>query len=172
MTTSATPDKRYFLNRLALEHACDPLSLDPYWVLQQLFNKNSLEVVQESFSEFCESAIAPAFIWRSKTPGALVLFTEEIEQVIEACFLLLGWLKAKKGPVSKKDESPEQIVRQFFKVQNLAGWKYWLYSWKTGALSSRSVAEFVPPEDLVPFVQWIEKLLPAAALLIKEEKRK
>jgi hypothetical protein len=167
MPTKPAPDKRYYLNRLTLDYKCDPLSLDPYWVLQQLFNDIPLEEMQEIFAEFCEAAIAPAFIWRSKTPEALVGFAEQMEQLIEVCFLLLGWIKTKKGPVSKTDDSPGQIIRQFFKVQHLGGWKQWLHGWKTGALSTRSVAELVEPEELVPFVQWMEKLLPAAAALAK-----
>ncbi len=172
MITRSTPDKRYYLNRLALAHECDPLSLDPYWVLQQIFSKRPMEEMQESFAEFCEAAIAPAFMWRSKTPGVLVRFTEEMEQMIEGCFLLLGWMKAKKGPVRKTDQTPPQTVRQFFKTRDLAGWKYWFHRWQTGALSSCSVAELVNADDLIPFVQWMEKLIPAAAALAKEGKTK
>ncbi|MET0462224.1 MAG: hypothetical protein ABW007_03690 [Chitinophagaceae bacterium] len=172
MATRSTPDKRYYLNRLALEHECDPLSLDPHWALHQLFNDVPLEEMQELFADFCEAAIAPAYIWRSKTPGALVRFAEELEQLIESCFILLAWIKAKKGPIGKKDESPSQIVRQFFKTRDLAGWKCWLHSWQTAALSACSVAEIVEPEHLLPFVQWMEKLFPAAAALAEERNKK
>ncbi|MCG2612892.1 hypothetical protein LZZ85_01325 [Terrimonas sp. NA20] len=165
MAARSTPDKRYYLNRLALEHECDPQSLDPYWVLQQLFSDVPLEEMQELFSDFCEAAIAPAYIWKSKTPGALVRFVEELEQLIEGCFILMAWFKTTKGPISRTDESPAQVVRQFFKAKPLAVWKSWLHSWQTGALSACSVAEIVEPEDLLPFVQWMEKLFPAAAAL-------
>ena len=168
---SSSPDKRYFLNRLALEHECDPFSLDPYWVLQQLYTDIPLEEMQELFSEFCEAAIAPAYIWKSKTPGALLRFTEEIEQLIEAGYLLLAWIKLEKGSPKKTDESPAAVLRKFFKIKNLAGWKRWLHSWQAGALSACSVAELVEPEDLLPFVQWMEKLLVAAAALAKEGKK-
>ncbi|PZR26743.1 MAG: hypothetical protein DI535_12930 [Citrobacter freundii] len=169
---ASTPDKRYFLNRLALEHACDPLSLDPYWVLQQLYTDIPPEEMQELFAEFCEAAIAPAYIWKSKTPGALIRFTEEIEQLIEGAYLMLAWIKLQKGSPKKSDESPPQIIRKFFKANDLAGWKRWLHSWQTGALSACSVAEIVEPEDLLPFVQWMEKLLVAAAALAKDGKKR
>lgn len=172
MASPSTPDKRYFLNGLALEHECDPQSLDPYWVLQQLFTDVPLAEMQELFTDFCEAAIAPAYIWKSKTPGALVRFTEEIEQLIEACFLLTLWIRLDKGAPKKTDETPTGIIRRFFKIRSLAGWKYWLHGWRTGALSACSVAEIVEPEDLVPFVQWMEKLLVAADAAAKEGKKR
>jgi hypothetical protein len=172
MATRSVPDKRYYLNRLALQHECDPLSLDPYWVLQELFKSMPLGKMRELFAEFCEAAIAPAYTWHAETPGALVLFAEELEQLIEGCFILLPWLKATKGPIRKTDESPSQIVRQFFRVRDLRGWKYLLRSWQMGALSTRSVAGILKAEDLPPFVQWMEKLFPAAAVLAAEGNKK
>lgn len=172
MPSSPTLDKRYFLNRIALEHEGDPLSLDPYWVLQQVYKDTSLEEMQELFSEFCEAAISPAFTWKEKTPGSLVRLAEDLEQMIEACFLLLSWMKTGTAASKKSAETAAPTIRQFFKAQNLPGWKSWLHRWTASALSTRSVAEVVAAEELVPFVQWMEKLLVAAEVLSRENKRR
>ncbi|RYG53841.1 MAG: hypothetical protein EOO01_03250 [Chitinophagaceae bacterium] len=172
MSTSSAPDKRYFLNRLALEHDCDPLSLDPYWVLQQLFTDTPLEEMQELFSDFCEAAIAPVYNWKTKSPGSLLRFSEELEQMVEACFLVLAWVKHEKRASKKTPETPVHVIRKFFKAKNLQGWKHWLHSWTTGGLSACSVAEIVEPEDLLPFVQHMEKLLIAAEALSREPEKK
>lgn len=169
MTSLFTPDKRYFLNRLALKHGCDPLSLDPHWVLQQLYANTSPEEMQEMFTEFCEAAIAPTYNWQSETSGTLLHFVEQLEQLVEASFLLLSWIKP-DSPGLKR--SAVQVVRQFFKTRSLSGWKHWLHSWTISALSPRSVAELVEPEDLLPFVQEMEKLLIAGAELSKENKKR
>jgi len=50
MTAASTLQKRYFLNRLALEYECDPLSLDPRWILQQLYRDTPREEMQSLFS--------------------------------------------------------------------------------------------------------------------------
>lgn len=168
MTSSPTPDKRYFLNRLALKHGSDPLSLDPYWVLRQLYTDTSPEEMQEAFIDFCEAAIAPTYNWQQETPGTLLHFAEQLEQLIEASFLLLSWIKP-DSPGSKRNTV--YAVRLFFKTRHLSGWKHWLHSWTISALSPRSVAELVNPEDLVPFVQGMEKLLAAGADLSKENKK-
>jgi hypothetical protein len=172
MPSPVITDKRYFLNRIALEHDGDPLSLDPYWVLQQLYKDISLEEMQELFAEFCEAAIAPAYTWREKTPGSLLRFAEELEQMIEACFLLLSWMKTDNTVSKKSIGTSAQTIRQFFKTRNLPGWKSWLHRWTASALSSRSVAELVAAEELVPFVQWMEKLLVAAEVLSRENKKR
>ncbi|HEX2846922.1 MAG TPA: hypothetical protein VHN59_10265 [Chitinophagaceae bacterium] len=169
MTTPSTPDKRYFLNSLALQHSCDPLSLDPHWALRQLYHRSSAEEMQEMFTEFCEAAIAPTYNWQLDTPGTLPHFVDQLEQLIEACFLLLAWVNP-ESPAAKKNEV--QAVRQFFKIRNLSGWKQWLHRWTISALSARSVAELVEPEDLLPFVQGMEKLLTAGAQLSKENKKR
>jgi hypothetical protein len=168
---TANSDKRYFLNRLALEQECDPLSLDPYWILSRLYSETPPEKMQEFFAEFCEAAIAPAYIWKSQTPVDLLRFTGKLEQLIEAAFLLLSWIKAQKGPIKKDDQSPAQVIRKFFRVQPLSGWKRSLQRWQTGAFSGNSVAEFADAEELLPFVQWMEKLLVATAAMEKEGKR-
>ena len=165
MPSPSAPDKRYFLNRLALEHACDPLTLDPYWVLKQLYSDTPLEEMQELFAEFCEAAIAPTYNWKAKTPGSLVRFAEEMEQLIEACFLLSPKTIPKGSP-----ESPAPIIRRFFKDRNLAGWKQLLHDWMMGALSGCSVAEIVEPENLLPFVQQMEKLIAAIPELLAAQK--
>lgn len=172
MSSSTIPDKRYFLNRLALEHDSDPLSLDPYWALQQLYKDTSLEEMQEQFTEFCEAAIAPAFTWREKSPDLLLRFAEVLEQMIEASFLLLSWVKTDKTVSKKSIETSTQTIRQFFKTRNLPGWKSWLNKWTAGALSTRSVAELVAAEELVPFVQWMEKLLIAVEVVSRENRKR
>ncbi|MCG2617946.1 hypothetical protein LZZ85_26830 [Terrimonas sp. NA20] len=155
MTTSALAivNPRYFLNRLALEHSADCLSLEPKQVIQQLFAKTPLPVMQEMFEEFCEAAVAPACYWPGRNPEVLLKFSEEMEKLIESCYLLY------RDKRRRQDADHPAEIKQFFTVYSLADWKRILRDWVRAALSVNSVAETGNPKEMIPFVNGMEKLM-------------
>jgi hypothetical protein len=155
MTTSALAvvNPRYFLNRLALEHSTDCLSLEPKKIIQQLFYRTSLSAMQEMFEEFCEAAVAPAYYWKDRNPEVLLKFSEEMEKLIEACYLLY------REKRSLNCFRYSVVVKRFFAHYHLADWKRILRDWTQAALSVNSVAETGNPQEMVPFVSGMEELI-------------
>ncbi|MBO9660103.1 MAG: hypothetical protein J7527_14890 [Chitinophagaceae bacterium] len=155
MTTSTlgVVNPRYFLNRLALEHSTDCLSLEPEMIIQELFRKTSLPAMQEMFEEFCEAAVAPAYYWRGRNPEILLKFGEEMEKLIEASYLLFRERRS-----SASADLPV-AVKQFFVQYPLADWKRILRDWTQAGLSVNSVAETGDPFEMIPFVTRMEELI-------------
>lgn len=105
----------------------------------------------ELFEDFCEAAVAPAFCWK-KTPGELLSFTEELEQLIEACYLLYRNRKASPSDQLKP-------LKHFFQTFSLPDWKRILHEWTRAALSPNSIAESGTPMEMIPFVRGMEELM-------------
>ena len=157
MTTQvlANVNPRYFLNQLALEHAKDSMLLDPDHIIRQLLAQRPYAHLVEMFEDFCEAAVAPAYCWKQH-PGKLKAFSEDLEKLIEACFLLRR---------NRKQNLPGQpkALQHFFTTYSLPEWKKILHEWTLAALSRNSIAEIGDPMDMIPFVKGMEALIKAMA---------
>jgi hypothetical protein len=147
----AAVNHRYFLNRLALEHSTDSLSLDPAMIISSLFTKRSYPEMILLFEDFCEAAVAPAFCWKQGV-DELLCFSGEMEQLIEASYLLYRQRKM-NGMTDTK------VLRQFFHAYPLQAWKRILRDWTNAAMSHRSVAETGEAMEMLPFVRGMDELL-------------
>src|SRR6218665_543529 len=149
--TFAAVNPRYFLNRLALHHSTDSLSLDPTDVIVRLFSRRPCAQMVEMFEDFCEAAVAPAFCWK-KTPGELLGFTEDLEQLIEACYLLHR---------NRRSAPADQLkpLKDFFHAFSLPDWKRILHEWTLATMSINTIAELGEPTEMIPFVRGMEALI-------------
>lgn len=146
-----------FLNRLAINEMMNPKDIDPYRILENLSDYIGLIEMQEQFSLFCAAAMAEKFTWKEDNPGRLFQFSELLEQLLEACYLIHARSKRKK-----EIDSSLQIITDFFADISLPEWKLTLHDWTIAALSNHSVVESVKPSTILPFVQNIEKLIDTA----------
>ncbi|PZR27218.1 MAG: hypothetical protein DI535_11225 [Citrobacter freundii] len=151
--TFAAVNPRYFLNKLALHHSINSLSVEPLNVIVRLFAKRPYPEMLELFEDFCEAAVAPAFCWK-KTPGELLGFAEELEQLIEACYLL--YRNRRSTPSASAQLKP---LKDFFHTFSLPDWKRILHEWTRAALSPNSIAESGKPMEMIPFVRGMEELM-------------
>ncbi len=109
--------------------------------------------MQEMFEEFCEAAIAPAYYWKGRNPDELLKFSEEMEKLIESCYLLY------RGRRDREAADQPVVIRKFFISYSLPDWKRILRDWTQAALSVNSVAEMGKPEEMIPFVTQMEELI-------------
>lgn len=108
----------------------------------------------ERFEDFCEAAVAPALCWKD-TPGELLSFTEDLEQLIEACYLLYRNRRATPSGSLKP-------LKDIFHTFSLPDWKRILHEWTRAALSPNSIAESGKPAEMIPFVRGMEGLIRSA----------
>src|ERR1700722_19480185 len=169
----------FFLNRIALEEMINPYSIDPYYILNDIFNSDHFGAMQDLFRHFCEAGLAEEFSWKEGSPGNLLYFSERLEQLIEACFIIHSSGKIRKGgKVFKKTkqinkallpirlsemelDKPFIILDAFFAHNSLPEWKESLHRWTKACLSQYSVAESDDAEGMLSLYQHIEKLIPA-----------
>lgn len=109
--------------------------------------------MQEMFEEFCEAAVAPAFYWKGRDPELLLKFSEEIEKLIESCYLLY------RDKRCRDEAGYDVVIKPFFTSHSLADWKRILRDWTQAALSVNSVAETGNPQEMIPFVTRMEELM-------------
>ena len=170
----------FFLNRIALEEMINPYSIDPYYILNDIFNSDHFGAMQDLFRHFCEAGLAEEFSWKEGSPGNLLYFSERLEQLIEACFIIHSSGKIRKGgKVFKKTkqinkallpirlsemelDKPFIILDAFFAHNSLPEWKEALHRWTEAGLSKYSVAESAGAEGILSFYQHIEKLIEAS----------
>lgn len=147
-----------YLNRVALNKMVDLTHINPYRILQNTFDYLWLDEMLDQFSTFCEAAMSEKFNYEEDVPGRLLQFSELLEQLLEACYLISIRPKTKE----KKYDSSFIAITQFFTARSLQEWKLALHEWTVASLSNYSVASYVNPSTILPFVQNIEKLMNAA----------
>lgn len=133
----------HFLNRLALDHGTSPYDVNLDDVLRDLRRFATPAEWQELFRNYCAAALSSAYNWHEGTPGNLVHFGELLEVLIEICYL--------------RKQSPFDGSARI--SWTLPEWKHHLHQWTEAALSAFSVAENISPEQLIPFVEGMERMI-------------
>jgi hypothetical protein len=178
------------LNRLALTGMKDPDKINPNLILREFCDFEELAEMKKLFHDSCQAALSVRYTWKDGSPGRLLYFHEQLEILVEACFLIYhkkGFkkrvLKRSKSAGSKKlikypnlpcsltleeNMNPLVVIKDFFDQSNLLEWKRSLHAWMEAALSNFSVLENINPEDLLPYRVGIEKILEACYRIVSE----
>lgn len=172
-------DINLFLNRLALDEFADPYAIDPVEVLRRMFRFAEPNEMQDLFNNFCHAAMSDTYCWKEGSPGNLLFFSEKLEQLIEAGYLMQSAKKKRRKKLKNRMRSirvahlpidlterefaePMLVFDRFFSYNSLAQWKLALHNWTMAALANHSISESVEPFTIVPFVKHMEKLISAA----------
>ena len=172
----------HFLNRLPLQQQTDAVNIDPYHRLHETFVLGNVEELHYLFNAFCKAAMREDYVWKKGSPGNCLFIAEEIEAVIESCYLIYVCQKEGKIPVQQDTTcssnvrwstrlteaewcNPVMVLQKFFAYQRLASWKVSLHYWLEAALSPHSVTTSVDPKEVLPFCKHVQKLLEAAQLI-------
>jgi len=165
MSKSAAGGISHHFYRLMFTEKISPDKINPLETIQNLYRFYDLTGIKKMFRKFCEAAIAEKYSWNEGAPGNLLYFYEQLEGLIEACYLIYIKRKNNKGEVKKNQALFLPVITEFFEQQSLPEWKLSIHLWMEAALSNFSVAESIEVKEILPYYQNIEKLLEAAYLL-------
>lgn len=173
-------DHAHFLNRVALEYECNPHKLHLLSVLKDFFNYANVPHHLDMFDKLCIAAMHQQYTWNGGSPGNGLFYAERLEMLIEAAYLLHKHRgsKPRKKAKHKADRvaanelpmylssseylQPFTFLDSFFAHATLQRWKKMLNGFMSNALSNSSVTEELAPEELLPFVCYMKKLICAA----------
>jgi hypothetical protein len=176
------------LNRLLLTEMKNPDKINPYVILWEFCDFDSLPEMKKLFRECCKVSLSGKYSWKEKSPGNLLFFYEQLERLVEACFLIYI-KKGFKKRVSKKPKSrggkkwinysefpcslsleewlnPLIVIKDFFDLYSLLEWKQSIHSWMEAALSDFSVLENIKAEEILPYCYSMEKLLESSYRIV------
>jgi hypothetical protein len=177
------------LNRLILTEMKDPDKLDPYIILQEICDFEELQEMKKLFRKCCQVSLSEKYIWDEGIPGNLLYIYEQLEKLIESCYLIYK-KKGFKKKLSKKTKqqdlekvkdhpelpaslilaefmNPRIVINDFFETYSLLEWKQFLHSWMEAGLSNFSVLENIKKKDLLPYIYGMEKLLEASYRIVE-----
>ncbi|MGN7783837.1 hypothetical protein ACTJIJ_04900 [Niabella sp. 22666] len=172
----------YWLNRIAVHYNSDPFKANPVKVLQAFFDYAGRAEQIKAFDDFCRAALKDSYSWQHGSPANALHYGEQLELLIEACYLLhqqAGRYASKSyNPVavpvtefpmlltSKEFSNPMAFLADFFEKRSLRRWKHWLQLFTTATLSNGSVAEEMEATHIFIFIQYLKKLVYAASRLL------
>ena len=190
MSEHKTNKVNHCLNRLALTEIKNPDKINPYVIIRQFYDFEELAEMKKLFQDSCKAALSSKYTWENGSPGNLLYFYDQLEILVEACFLIYNndefrkrVLKKVKSTKNKKmtrypdfpcsltlEEymNPLIVIRDFFDHHNLLEWKRSIHSWMEAALSNFSILENINPEDLLPYCYSIDKLMEASYRIVLE----
>ena len=90
------------LNRLILTEMKDPDKLNPYIILKEICDFENLQEMKKLFRKCCQVSLSEEYIWDEGIPGNLLYIYEQLEKLIESCYLIYR----KKG-FKKKTQSQQ-----------------------------------------------------------------
>ncbi len=176
------------LNRLILTEMKDPDKLDPYIILKEICDFEDLQEMKKLFRKCCQVSLSEKYIWDEGIPGNLLYIYEQLEKLIESCYLIhkkKGFKKKLTKKTKQKDfekgknhpelpaslsqaefVNPRIVINDFFETYSLLEWKQCLHSWMEAGLSNFSVLENIKTKDLLPYVYGMEKLLEASYRIV------
>ena len=188
MSGHNTNNINHCLNRLILTEMKDPDKLDPYIILREICDFENLQEMKKLFRKCCKVSLSDKYIWDEGIPGNLLYIYEQMEKLIESCYLIYnkkGFKKklSKKTPqrdLKKGKDHPELpaslslaefanpgiVINDYFETYSLLEWKQLLHSWMEAGLSNYSVLENMKTKGLLPYVYGMEKLLEAAYRIV------
>jgi hypothetical protein len=169
-----------YLNRIALENKVHPYDVDPFKVIKTFFEYDTLAGTIELFRLACNAALTEKYSWKQGSAGNLVNFYEQLEMLIEACWIIAinkkklvkQLTKTRKTgdkklvlpcPLTRDElQTPLFVIEQFFALHSLGKWKQLTHCWMEAGISNYSVVENINYQGLLLYCQSIEKLIYAA----------
>jgi hypothetical protein len=166
----------------------DPDKLNPYIILQEICDFEGVQEMKKLFRKCCQVSLSEKYSWDEGIPGNLLYIYEQLEKLIESCYLIYikkGFKqKAKKKtkqhdweigtdhpvlPASLSWEefmNPRIVINDFFEKYSLLEWKQFIHSWMEAGLSNFSVLENIKAKEVLPYVYGMEKLLEASYRIV------
>lgn len=169
--------KKHFvnLNRIAATHKVDPLKASPLGILQEFFNYANPAEHIKAFDEFCRAALKEKYCWRRGSPANALHYSEQLELLIEAAYLLfiklpkhsLHFKKYSTSLSAMNDEyaNSSHFLTHFFSQASLKKWKTWLQAFTHAAIAKGSAADEMKAVDIYVFVESVKQLLCTAVLI-------
>lgn len=188
MSEHNTNKINYCLNRLILTEMKDPDKLDPYIILKVICDFENLQAMKKLFRKCCQVSLSEKYIWDEGIPGNLLYIYEQLDKLIESCYLIYKKKGFKKKLTRKTNQqnlekvkdhpelpaslslaefvNPRIVINEFFETYGLLEWKQFLHSWMEAGLSNFSVLENIKTKDVLPYVYGMEKLLEASYRIV------
>ena len=151
-----------YLNRIAIAYNCNPLKVPPLQVIKDFFTYAQPAEHLKAFDEFCLAALHDQYRWRRGSPGNVLYYSEQLELLIEAAYLL----HQKPHSKDKLDKVLIETLRSFFNYASLAKWKKRHHAFMHAALSKSSVADELSPVIIYKCTAFLKKLIIVAADII------
>jgi len=182
------------LNRLVLTEMKNPDKINPYVILRELCDFEDLHEVKKLFRKCCKASLSEKYSWKEGIPGNLLFIYEQMEKLIEACYLIYiknGFNKrvTKKSKIQEENKetdrpelptslsleefmNPQIVIKDFFDKYNLLEWKQLIHNWMEAGLSNFSVLENIKAKEVLPYVYGMEKLLEASYRIVSLSTKK
>lgn len=148
--------KQYiFLNRIAIIYKGNPLKVPPLQVIKDFFTYAQPAEHLKAFDEFCLAALSDQYSWRRGSPGNALYYSEQLELLIEAAYLLYQ----KPQPKDKYHELLCETLQSFFNYASLAKWKKRHHAFTHAALSKSSVADELSAVIIYKHIACLQRLM-------------
>ena len=131
--------------------------------------------------EACRVALEEEYCWQEGSPGNLLYFYNNLEKLVEACYLICKEKKYQKKlskrfrrvteekiiqdlilpcSLSKQEIAhPFSVLQLFFACQGIRQWKKDLYTWLEAGLSACTVLDSANANTLLPYRFQLQKLM-------------
>lgn len=154
--------KQYiFLNRIAITYKGNPLKVPPLQVIKDFFTYAQPAEHIKAFDEFCLAALYDQYRWRRGSPGNALYYSEQLELLIEAAYLLYQESQSK----DKLDKVLIETLQFFFNYASLAKWKKRHHAFTHAVLSKSSVADELSAITIFRHIDFLKKLIMQAATI-------
>ena len=156
----------YCLNRLIIEEDKNPDKINPFIIIRKFCDFDSHPAMKILFLKFCKAALVEKYFWEEGPPGKLLYFSEQLELLMEACYLIYIEKEFNKrlvkGDKSSIIPNPFIVIKDFFDLRSLLEWKKSQHFWLEAGLSNFSVMDNVEPEEVLIYYSSVEELLAAS----------
>ncbi|MCH5716903.1 hypothetical protein [Niabella hibiscisoli] len=109
----------FHLIRIEATYKGNPLKASPIGILQEFFNYATAAEHAKAFDEFCLAALSNQYSWRRGSPGNALFYSEQLELLIEAAYLLHQQPELK----GRRFKMLRDTLQSFFNYASLANWK-------------------------------------------------
>ena len=144
-----------FLNRIAITYKGNPLKVPPLQVLKDFFSYAKPAEHAKAFDAFCLAALSDQYSWHRGSPGNALYYSERLELLIEAAYLLYQ----KPQPKNKRYEVLLEMLQSFFRYASLMKWKKRHYAFTHAALSNSSVADELSAKVIYEHTNYLKQLI-------------
>ena len=170
------------LNRLALSTGRND-AVDPYYIINHFFDAGSITEMKKLFTAGCTAALSQQYSWQQGCPGNLLYFYEQLELLVEACYLVCIDIKHNRKYLKKiqhrfkkrslheiqlptllsaaEFSNPFLVMQSFFELHSIKKWKQWLYAWMEAGLSDYDVLQSIGTQSILPYHLQVQKLMDA-----------
>ncbi len=174
-------DQQY-LYRLLLA-ADEQRIVDPYEVIHSFFAIGSIAEMKKLLMAACNAALTEEYTWQQGGAGNLLYLYEQLETLIEACYIVCKDKKRKRKIIKKirrlvkrkqlnfvvlpsalsvkEIGNPLTVIHEFFNFYTLKHWKKALYAWLEAGLSNYTVQQSVEPRPILLYHLQLQRLMEA-----------